>query len=212
MKQFDLHDFLEVFIITNGRSTFEYTLKAIQAQRNVKFGYTVIKDILWVDANNKILQDCKSKFFLRVDDDMILHPEALGYMYQKMLTAIEKIEPIYFIWKLWDTLQNKQKNGVKAYDWSKTKSIGFRTDYEYEKQRYGFIRGKIDKVFKIDAEKLFKNKKRQHFAKYPCVVGIHAFASLEEQLKYRKLIISHERSPEENGQQAEQIVSSARLF
>ncbi len=92
--------------------------------------------------------------------------------------------------------------------------VGFRTDYEYEKQRYGFIGGHLDKIFKIDVEKLFDTKKHQCYAKKPCMVGIHAFVSLEEQLKYRKLEISDEHAPEETDMYGgyKKIIEQAKHF
>jgi len=73
----DLREKFNVFIITNGRSTFEYCHEAIKGQIGVLVNIHIVRDRKWVDANNYCLANCPSKYFLRVDDDMMLHPKAL---------------------------------------------------------------------------------------------------------------------------------------
>ena len=78
----DLDGKLEIFIITNGRATFPYCEESVLNQEQVKFKTTIHRDMKWLDANRRILDVCQSKFFARIDDDMILHPRAVRFMWE----------------------------------------------------------------------------------------------------------------------------------
>jgi len=163
----DLTDKLEVFIITNGRSTFPYCLKSVEGQQNVKFKKTIIRDMKWIDANNEILKLCQTKYFLRVDDDMLLHPRAMEYMWSRVETQGDHIAVRVFL--LWETYKNMVVKGIKVYSHGPTKEIGFKVN----------ALGKIDGVFR---EKVEKSKYKMKTDKN--VVGIHSCSTVDEHLKY----------------------------
>tara|TARA_Y100000310_G_C20690569_1_gene821920 strand:+ start:201 stop:878 length:678 start_codon:yes stop_codon:yes gene_type:complete len=163
----DIDGKLEVFIITNGRSTFEYCQNSIQGQLGVKFKTTIHRDMDWLTANKRILDVCKSEFFVRVDDDMLLHPRAISFMFK--CVSHQSSRCALRGWKLWEPYSVKVIKGVKAYNLELAKDIGFRIS----------AIGKIDKVFSADAK-----RKRKKIIYTEDIVGIHSCSTFPEHLQY----------------------------
>ena len=61
-------NFLEAFVITNNRSSLKYCMDSVSRQ-DLNIQVTTIEGMSFVDANNKALKMCKSKFYFRIDDD-----------------------------------------------------------------------------------------------------------------------------------------------
>lgn len=163
----DLNGKIDVFVITNGRSTFNYCIKSIHSQKDVEFEFWVIENMSWLDAHLDLLSKCKSKFALRVDDDMLLHPYALKFMWQCIENQSDKIA--LRGWRLWEPWSNKVCKGIKVYNVAAAKKIGFKLDKL----------GKIDKPFTINAERKGCSTKYSQD-----VVAIHSCGTYEEHLKY----------------------------
>lgn len=166
----DLSGNLEVFMTTNGRSTFSYALQSIENQKRINIKVTVLKDMPWLAANRKMLKDCKSKYFARIDDDMIMHPHALLFMFNRVKK--QDYQVAMRGWRLWEPYSNKVCKGVKIYSTQQTRKIGYRVN----------DLGKIDKCFNDDARsKGFKIKWEDS------ILGIHCCSTLDEHLKYVEL-------------------------
>ena len=163
----DLTGHLEAYFITNGRSTSPYAENALRNQKYVKFKITVHQDMDWLTANTKILETCESKFFLRVDDDMILNPHAVRYMAYMVQDQSSRVAMKGC--KLWEPYSDKIIKGIKIYNTATAKDIGFRISKI----------GKIDKLFAADAR-----KKRKKIRYTNDIVGIHACSHFDEHLKY----------------------------
>lgn len=163
----DLRGTIEVFIITNGRSTFKCCKESVNNQIDVKFNTTIISGFGWQEAHERILRECDSKFALRVDDDMLLHPHALKFMYQCIKNQSDKIA--LRGWRLWEPWSYKVCKGIKVYNLAAARKIGFKLDKL----------GKIDKPFTKNAEKSgYKIKYSQD------VVAVHSCGNYKEHLKY----------------------------
>jgi len=160
---------LEIFIITNERSTFPWTLKSVEAQ-TVTVPVTVIKNMKWVDALKKCSADSKSKFYMRVDDDMFLHPKAIEYYVRRLQKGIKSLG--VYECKLWEDLTHKPAGSLKAYKTKVTRKIGFKPNHL----------GKVDKVF---AKKLEKHGYRRIRDK--SMIGLHSCSTIEDQERYRDL-------------------------
>lgn len=171
---FDLTNKIEVFIITNGRSTFPYSLRSVESQEGVKFNHTVIENMKWVNANNKILDMCKADYFLRVDDDMLLHPYALSYMWHRISTQAPHIIMRTFL--LWEPYKKQRVRGIKVYTHKSANKFKFKQNKL----------GKIDKVFaqrvKGTSYKIKTDKN---------VVGIHSCSTVDEHLEYARMRGEH---------------------
>jgi len=161
---------IEAFIITNGRSTFKYALKSLEGQYPA-IKITVIRDMLWVDAVNKCVKMCKSRFFIRVDDDMFLHPLCVEYMYNKAARFPKRLAS--YNCTLLEDWQHKVSGFVKVYQRDTVQKMG-----GFHINKFG----KIDKPFNISAKEHKRIIKKDN-----SIVGIHACVPWEEQKKYRVL-------------------------
>ncbi len=163
---------VEAFIITNGRSTFKYALRSVKSQ-SIDVKHTVIKDMKWVDALNKCVELCEADWFIRVDDDMFLHPNCVEYM----VGRIEKHNrTAAYSCKLFEDWTHTIAGSIKLYNLALVKRMG------------GF---KINKLGKVD--KPFSHKARKigrPVVKDTSVVGVHGCGSWKEQKKYRALWLS----------------------
>jgi len=162
-----LHGMIDVFIITNGRSTFEYCKKSIKNQLGVHFSPIYIRDKDWQESHEILLKKCRSNYALRVDDDMLLHQLALKFMYKCIKNQNSNIA--LRGWRLWEPWSNKICKGIKVYNTKIARQIGFKLDHL----------GKIDKPFTKNAEKAgYKIKYSKD------IVAIHSCGTFDEHFKY----------------------------
>jgi len=161
---------MEAFVITNGRSTFNYSIRSLEEQ-DKKIKITVIRDMKWVDAVNECIKLCESPYFVRVDDDMFLHPLCISYMHEMISKKKKKI--CAYSYRLWEDWQNKIAGRVKVYNKSLVKRMGGFTANKF---------GKIDKNFSAVA-----HKRKFRIRKDSSIVGIHACGSWAEQQRYREI-------------------------
>lgn len=177
----DLTNKLEVFIITNGRSTFEYCHRAIEDQE-ATFKIKVIRDMKWVDALNACLEQCETPHFLRVDDDFVLHKHALPYMWEVFRKHPNVGRMSMYLCLLWEDWTRKIAGGVKIYNKDIVKKLGgFKASKRF---------GKVDKVF-------YKAVRRSRYiyTKNKSIVGLHTMGEWKEQLRYEKLWSDQSAAP-----------------
>jgi hypothetical protein len=159
----------EAFIITNGRSTLTYCLKSLTEQ-SIDRKFTVLRDMVWVDALNQCLELCHSDFYIRIDDDMFLHPHFFAYCSYIIEKASVKFGVRSF--KLWEDWSNRPGGYIKLYKTAVAKKVGFKVNKL----------GKADKPFFATLRKT----KYTHI-KDASLVGLHACGNRKDQLRYRKL-------------------------
>lgn len=160
---------LDVFLITNGRSTSNYAIRNIENQKS-KFRFEIIRDMSWLDANIEITKRCTAPFFVRVDDDMILHSRAIEFMFAKIQEQSNKVAMRG--WRLWEPFSDKVIKGIKVYNLEAVEKIRFRLN----------DLGKIDKCFNVDSR-----QKGYVLKWHDDVLGIHSCAGLKENMKYIKM-------------------------
>lgn len=164
---------IETFVITNGRSTFPFVMRSLEEQ-TLSLKITVVRDMKWVEALNKCLEMSQSDYFVRCDDDHFLHPRALEFMWKNVQSIREKMAMYYC--KLWEDWSNHPGGGVKLYHTARVREIG-----GFHANKYG----KVDKVFK-------KQVQKSKYVLGACngLLGVHAVAPIEEQIRYEKLWLS----------------------
>ena len=168
--------FLEAFVITNNRSSLKYCMDSINKQE-LKIPITVISNMSFVDANNKALKMCKSKFYFRIDDDFLLNKYTFAFM-NSVIRAKNYNNIVLYDCRLWEDFTQKIIRGLKVYNSDLVRQLG------------GFSAnklGKIDKLFK----KKIDNSKFATIRDKGSVVGIHSCPSWEDQVKYEKLWTSN---------------------
>ncbi len=168
------HKDLEIFVITNGRKTFDYVMKSIEDQ-SVHRKVTVIRDMLWVDALNKCASLSKSKYYIRVDDDMFLHKYTVAYYLSRMKKATHRKAGV-FLCKLWEDWSHKPVGGLRMYSTRVARKLKFQPSRL----------GKVDKVFNHCLRFAGYRQIKDH-----TIIGIHALSSVEDQQRYRKLWRDH---------------------
>lgn len=174
----DLRGKLDVFLITNGRSSFPHALARLESQEGVEFDLHVVRSLSHSKAYRACLKGSEAPFYLRVDDDMFLHPCAVAY-FNHLITGLDKKTVMAYA-RLWEPWGRKFRgrtirviDSVKMYRRSLAAKIGFRAD----------ARGRVDNLFKYTALK----KGLVCEAHKDSVVGIHAACSIEENEQYAKL-------------------------
>jgi hypothetical protein len=166
----NLRNKVQLFVITNGRSTYEYVIKSLENQ-NVAIDITSIKDMRWVDALNKIFDLCTTPYFIRCDDDFFMHPYSVSFMYD---TICKKEDAVMGEFKLWEDWSKRISGGVKIYNTQRTIELGkFKENH----------RGSVDGNF----SQAIKNSKYSTTGSKGSVLAIHARASLDEMLQYEKI-------------------------
>ena len=112
---------LTIFSITNGRSTHDHSLKALYESVEIDCPIVVIRDMKWLDALNRCVEVCKTPWFLRVDDDMIVHPKAVAYMLNK---ARQKNHFGLMYFHLWEDCTQRVRQSIKVYNRDALRAIG----------------------------------------------------------------------------------------
>ncbi len=157
---------LEAFVLTNGASTSEYAIRSLEEQSE-PCKITVVRNKGILEAMQYCLTHSKSHFFLKVDDDMFLHPRVVEF-YSIFLESHP--DACMYACNLWEYWTKRVIECLKAYNTERSTKVGFKKD--------GI--GRIDYLF-------LKNLERNGFAyavDAKSVVAVHALRSMQEQSKY----------------------------
>jgi len=159
---------IKIYSITNGRSTHAYSYKSILKNSGIS-DVILIENKTWKDALAYCVDTCDTNYFLRVDDDFILHPKAILYMN----TCIVDSNVAVYFWRLWEDHSHSIIHAIKVYSINALRNIGgFKFDYM----------GKVDmathKFLKKSGYKVVEDKS---------ILAIHACGTKEEQIKYNEL-------------------------
>lgn len=163
---------LEAYIYTNGRSTFQYCLSSIQEQI-VLDRIIVFKNQSLLEALNQTLQTTQATHFVKIDDDFVLHPRALEYMWERFQNYGDFKKIGIYCCQLWEDWTYKPIMGVKIYSVDILKQIG------------GFFSDKYGKVDKLTNSRIEVEGFRIH--RDESIVGLHTCGTWEEQLKYEEI-------------------------
>lgn len=163
---------IDAFIITNGRQSFDYVIESLKNQKGVSYNYNIISGMSWLDACNECLYHSNAPYYLRLDDDMILHPRALAF-FERFIEIKHDPLGVFYCLKLWEPWNDRLCGKVKIYNRELTKKIGFKID----------SRGKVDKIFKKEAAakgfKIIGDK--------TSAISIHAACSADDNFFYSNL-------------------------
>jgi GR25 family glycosyltransferase involved in LPS biosynthesis len=110
----DLSDYLTVFIIRCGQNpNYEDCLKSLLNQ-TVKFNLIEIKDIAPMSkAFQKMIDDCKTDYYIQVDEDMILYEDTIEKIYDRLIKTEENISTVAHM--LNDVHLDFDIYGIKGY-------------------------------------------------------------------------------------------------
>ena len=110
----DLSNKVSIFVITTSKSSnYNDCIKALQDQ-NVHINILVIKDFHPMPvAFQRMIDKCNTPYYIQVDDDMILYPNAIETMYDQIIKSPDDISMIAFMLK--DIHLNFNICGIKIY-------------------------------------------------------------------------------------------------
>jgi len=114
MSSIDLTNELTVFVITTDRSVnYNDCIEALKSQNSI-FNIVVIRNFYPMSrAFQKMIDNCKTPYYIQVDDDMIMYPNSIETMYNAIINSDKKEAMICF--KLKDIHLDFIIDGVKIY-------------------------------------------------------------------------------------------------
>ncbi len=162
-----------IFSFTNGRSTFDYSIRALADSWDRYEQIVILQDMHFLEAVTKCLADCETPYFFKVDDDFILHPKAIAYMRKQVLEYPHPEELGIYYCHLWEDWTSRVRQSIKVYRTEALRRIGgFQVNHQ----------GKVDETTKAALERAgFK------VVADPSVVALHACGTWQEQLEYERL-------------------------
>ena len=114
-----------VFVLTVDDPVFPACKAALEAQRGTEFRLDIIRNVSpFSAAAQKMITDCTTEFFIQVDEDMVLQPDAVAAMEAVMRKAPDDVGMICF--HLYDEDRGINIQGVKIYRTALLKGLSFR--------------------------------------------------------------------------------------
>ena len=126
----DLSDKLTVFVITVGEKTTEACLAALREQ-DVGFTLKIIDHVAPMEAAfQQMLDTCSTPYFVQVDADMILYPQAVRTLYESITGEADDVMMVGY--PLHDRHLDRAIVGVKVYRHEIARLFPYRTAFTSE--------------------------------------------------------------------------------
>jgi len=120
----DLSREVTVFVPTIGAKTFSNCLRALDTQ-NVTFRRRVIDHVAPLSAAYQVMLDsCATEYFVQVDEDMVLFPDAVRRLYIEIKHQPENVAVVAL--PLWDEHLERSIMGIKIYRHSVVQRYPYR--------------------------------------------------------------------------------------
>ena len=139
---------VEIFVSTIGQGIFPKCMQALKSQKN-SYPIHVVENVQPMnEAFNTMIREASLKYFVQVDEDMVLYPDGIQRLHDKIEKAPGNV--ICVCLDLYDTGLKKQIQGVKIYKTEPMKSFVFKNRVDCEMD---IIRQWTQSGFKIDIVK-----------------------------------------------------------
>jgi len=174
---------LTVFVISIGGETFDACVSALKKQEcdgvfNVAF---IVNKRPMSAAFQEMLTRCKTRYFIQLDEDMILEETAVQTMYDAAISLDDK--EAFAVFPLWDVHLDRWLQGVKIYDHNIVRN------YPYENT----ISCEVGQFKRLEADGYtFKNI--PYGGRESCV-GLHgtSYTTITAYERYKDLVEKHRR-------------------
>jgi GT2 family glycosyltransferase/glycosyltransferase involved in cell wall biosynthesis/Flp pilus assembly protein TadD len=114
-----------VFVLTVDDPAFPACTAAVEAQQEIAFKLEIIRNVCpFSAAAQKMITDCSTDFFIQVDEDMMLNPDAVASMEAVMQAAPDEVGMICF--HLFDDDRGMPIHGIKIYRTALMKELSFQ--------------------------------------------------------------------------------------
>jgi hypothetical protein len=129
----DLSAELTVFVTTVGTAGFSACLEHLRAQ-DCGFRLEIIRNVAPMSAAFQVMLDrCETPYYVQVDEDMLLRPDTIRRLHQRIRGAPEDVG-LVVEW-LWDVHLGRPIQGVKAYRHSIVSQFPLRDVQSCEKDQ-----------------------------------------------------------------------------
>jgi GT2 family glycosyltransferase/glycosyltransferase involved in cell wall biosynthesis/2-polyprenyl-3-methyl-5-hydroxy-6-metoxy-1,4-benzoquinol methylase/tetratricopeptide (TPR) repeat protein len=113
-----------VFLLTVGDPAFQACKDSVERQTGTTFKVETIQNVCPFNAAaQEMITRCTTPYFIQVDEDMVLHPDAVSRMEQQMAHAPSEVGMICF--HLYDEDRECPIQGVKIYRTESMKQVSF---------------------------------------------------------------------------------------
>ena len=114
-----------IFILTVGDPAYPACKESVDAQQGGPFHVEIIRNVApFSAAAQRMIADCRTEFFIQVDEDMILNPDAASRMTALMRRAPADVGMICF--HLYDEDRACRIQGIKVYRTAAMKPFAFQ--------------------------------------------------------------------------------------
>jgi GT2 family glycosyltransferase/glycosyltransferase involved in cell wall biosynthesis/SAM-dependent methyltransferase len=121
----EVHPVTTVFVLTVDDPVLPACKAALDAQQGTMFRLEIIRNVCpFSAAAQRMIRDCRTDYFIQVDEDMILQPDAVAAMEAVMAAAPDDVGMICF--HLFDDDRDLPIQGVKIYRTALMKSLIFQ--------------------------------------------------------------------------------------
>jgi hypothetical protein len=109
----DLSDRVTVFVSTVGASTFDACLEHLRRQDCV-FALRVVDHVAPMSAAfQRMLDECTTRYYVQVDEDMLLYPHAVRTLYERMAAMDDRVA--LYVAALYDVHLQRVIYGLKIF-------------------------------------------------------------------------------------------------
>lgn len=131
----DLSAELTAFLVTTSRTTSDEVRDALGRQ-DCRFRFQEIRDVAPMDrAFQAMLDRAETPYFVQVDDDMVLHPDALRSLYDRLSAEPENV--YLYAMPLVDRDLDRPIVGVKVYRTALARKIPYQSSASCEVDQLG---------------------------------------------------------------------------
>lgn len=121
----EIHATTTVFVLTVDDPALAACLQAIHKQEGPPFKLEIIRNVCpFSAAAQRMITECRTEYFIQVDEDMVLQPDAVASMEAVIAAAPDDVGMVCF--HLFDEDRDVRIQGVKIYRTTLMKSLSFR--------------------------------------------------------------------------------------
>jgi len=109
----DLRNLVTVFVTTVGYPTFDACLEHLRAQDS-QFTLQIIDHVAPMSAAfQRMLDECTTPYYVQVDEDMLLYPQAVRTLYERLVAAEPRT--VQYVAVLYDAHLERAIHGLKVF-------------------------------------------------------------------------------------------------
>ena len=129
----DLSDAVTVFVTTVGAPTFETCMRHLQDQ-DCTFRLQIIDHVAPMHvAFQRMLDECRTPYYVQVDEDMLLHPHAVRTLYETIEGAGPNVA--IYVAELYDVHVERCLQGVKIFRHDLVRRYPFGSGNAFESEQ-----------------------------------------------------------------------------